>query len=77
MVICKQEFSRKQIGGYAGYNFSLVVGAQRSMQAVYDLTCSLRLIPARFPGLIWFFASSAQQSVVWISVSWVLGVMCK
>ena len=34
-------------------NFSLVVGALRSLQAVYDLTCSLRLLPA-------------QQSVVWI-----------
>ena len=55
MVLCKQEFSQEAVGGYARYNFSLVVGAQRSMQAIYDLTCSLRLFPAGFPSLIWFF----------------------
>ena len=64
MVLCKQEFSQEAVGGYARCNFSRVLGTQRSMQTVYDLTCSLRMLHTGFPGLICFFTFLAQQSVV-------------
>ena len=38
------------------YNFSLVFGAQKDMQAVYGLTCSF-LLRAGFSGHVWFIRS--------------------